>query len=873
MRETQAPAGYALNDAVYTVTVTAEDDGTFISLEAPVEDAAKSGSITLTGTKAVEGGDLEEGEYAFQLLDDTGAVLQTVANAADGTIAFAPIDYGPKDLGYKNYQVVEVIGDADGVNYDRHAEKVTVMISDNGGTSLDCTAVYDDEQGIAFTNKENAKKYAVTFNKRILNRADFVAGASLRVRDLSGRILDEWTSEDQGHQIQLYPGTYYLAETQAPAGYAKADDICFIVNEDGSLTSDTLGAAEGSDLTMADRLRDSTSFSFKKTSPDGTGLAGAVFRLTGKDSQGNEITATALSGQDGTVTFQGLTGGDYSLTELTAPDGFEKSGQTWNVKLDYQSQTAATSNVNSDGSLQTKNGRLVPYPNNADQTKTVTLAGAQKLHVDLTYGIEAGYDYLYLEDADGQVITEDAQGRPIGDAKGGITGGTYSRLKEAAFDIPGDTVTFHFVSDQYSNDYGYHAIVSATGLTLTDQDGQAIEAADGIYAFSNQAAKTSIPVEKRWLGDKESQRPESIQAILLQTVDGKTSQAAKLDLTADNGWKAVFDDLPLVDASGRAIAYSLEEAAVSGYTSQVTGDAESGFVITNTKDKPDNPGGGGGGSRPHTTSLMVKVDKVWQGDDPADRPESVTVDLYRSASGQTQKVRTAQLTAKDGWATTFSQLPAKDADGKTITYSIQEEPVAGYTASISGSQTQGYTLTNTKTHQEAGKVAIPVTKVWQGKAADACTVRLLADGKDTGKSLTLTAAKNWQGAFSELAKTDQAGRTIVYTVAEDALAGYTSSVSGSAETGFTLTNTAGPDQPSQGGDQPGTSTEIGGKGSGDSGLTDDKGGKGGSGDSGKTTGSDKAAATGDYAAIGLMLVLVLSGGFLIAALRRRKEDR
>ena len=87
-------------------------------------------------------------------------------------------------------------------------------------------------------------------------------------------------------------------------------------------------------------------------------------------------------------------------------------------------------------------------------------------------------------------------------------------------------------------------------------------------------------------------------------------------------------------------------------------------------------------------------------------------------------------------------------------------------------------------------VDIPVTKVWQGPAAGPVTVRLLADGKDTGKTLGLSEEAGWKGSFAGLRKQRPDGRAIVYSLSEDSVDGYETNVSGSADEGFTVTNTA-----------------------------------------------------------------------------------
>lgn len=100
-----------------------------------------------------------------------------------------------------------------------------------------------------------------------------------------------------------------------------------------------------------------------------------------------------------------------------------------------------------------------------------------------------------------------------------------------------------------------------------------------------------------------------------------------------------------------------------------------------------------------------------------------------------------------------------------------------------------FTTATAVQYTDAAKVSVPVEKKWVGPAAAKATVRLLADGKDTGKSIELNESNNWKGSFKDLAKYSKSGSEVAYTVAEDAVGGYSSKVTGDAGRGFTVTNT------------------------------------------------------------------------------------
>ena len=90
------------------------------------------------------------------------------------------------------------------------------------------------------------------------------------------------------------------------------------------------------------------------------------------------------------------------------------------------------------------------------------------------------------------------------------------------------------------------------------------------------------------------------------------------------------------------------------------------------------------------------------------------------------------------------------------------------------------------------KTDISVTKTWVGPKAGPVTVHLFANGTDTGTTLTLDDSNNWTGSFANVRKYDQNGTEIQYTVTEDAVNGYDTTITGDQTTGFTITNTEQP---------------------------------------------------------------------------------
>ncbi len=284
--------------------------------------------------------------------------------------------------------------------------------------------------------------------------------------------------------------------------------------------------------------------------------------------------------------------------------------------------------------------------------------------------------------------------------------------------------------------------------------------------------KTSVTVTKTWndAGNQDGLRTGEITVKLL--ADGKDT-GKTLTLSKENRWMGIFTDLDEYK-DGQKIVYTVEEVSVKGYDSVITGDASTGFVITNS----------------HTPEeISLSGSKTWDDAENQDgkRPDSITIRLY--ANGEQIKVVT--VTADDGWKWNFTNLP-KYENGSEIRYTITEDVVSGYQSEVDGMD-----VTN---HYTPGQINIPVTKNWQDKddadgiRPDSITVKLYADGKDTGRELILDQENSWTGSFDELDEY-AGGVKIVYTIAEIEVKGYDTAISGSAETGFVISNSHTPDIP------------------------------------------------------------------------------
>ena len=296
-------------------------------------------------------------------------------------------------------------------------------------------------------------------------------------------------------------------------------------------------------------------------------------------------------------------------------------------------------------------------------------------------------------------------------------------------------------------------------------------------AFDNtrqEEEKIETSVCKEWddADDQDGKRPQS---ILVQLYANGQKLGEPVVLNEGNGWSYGWSDLP-VKQDGQTVVYSLKEVGrIPGYESTVTGDVQTGFVITNS----------------HTPELTnISGEKIWDDGNNQDgkRPESITVNLF--ANGEKIDSKAVKADAEGNWKYSFKNLP-KYANGQLISYTVTEDAVPEYTAEISGT-----TIIN---KYQPGKTSISVVKAWEdgnnqdGKRPTDIKVQLYADGSKQGEEVTLNAGNQWSYTWSDLDEM-KSGQKISYTVKEAGkVTGYDTVISGEAKTGYVITNSHTPE--------------------------------------------------------------------------------
>ncbi len=297
------------------------------------------------------------------------------------------------------------------------------------------------------------------------------------------------------------------------------------------------------------------------------------------------------------------------------------------------------------------------------------------------------------------------------------------------------------------------------------------------YTITNthEPLVTKVSGTKTWTDgdDIEGFRPESITVNLL--ADGKKIDSAVV--SAETEWKFEFANLPQYKEGevGKEIAYTISEEDVEGYSVSLTRSGSNPEITIDIENihTPE-----------YTTISGVKT---WKDDDDIEgfRPESITINLL--ADGE--KIDSKTVTEADEWKWSFENLPAHKK-GKEVTYSITEETIEGYTTEVTG-----YNVINTHTPEY---VSYTIEKLWvddddrDGIRPESITINLLADGEKID-SKTVTEAEEWSCKFEGLTKYKK-GKLVTYSITEDVVENYTSSITDITDTttSVIITNTHDP---------------------------------------------------------------------------------
>lgn len=589
----------------------------------------------------------------------------------------------------------------------------------------------DKNHNIILTNTHHPNNKKVWFSKQSLGGQELV-GATMR---LTGTLDDTtktfnaktWVSGSSQQSFALEPGTYTLTETEAPAGYTKADDIVFRVDTgtDGELqvriqqSDGRYVAADDSLITMVDAYQPHRVAIAKNSLTDGiTNIAGATMSVTGRTLDGksvNSITWTTKQGQSQQLDLQP---GTYTLSETNPPAGYTKADDI-TFSVDINGKITVDGKTQTDGTLTMVDK---PDTNGIFFSKTAVGGGAE------------------LAGAEFNLTGSTFEGKTI-DPITWTSGGTPKRfmLEDGVY-----TLT------ETKAPTGYEAVKP---LTFTVREGQVyidgVLQSDRTIRVEDCIATTMVRVRKVWSDSNYGDRPEKVTFHLLRNAKELIDRQYTVEVDSSSLWTHTWTDLPRYDENGERYNYTVDEETTQklkdgSYRVSITkrpyqDGAE--YTVLNTRE-PD--------------AINAKVTKTWEDNANNDgkRPTKLTFHVWGTSNQpkdptdlmQGFEARTEQIIVQDVnvssdadkqfW--TFEGLPKQNIYGKSYTYTVTEESVDGYTTSGCSTDADGTNGSDAKAaEQRTGCVFTPTGSSTEKEKDFQVT------NKHTPETTTLNVTKQW----------------------------------------------------------------------------------------------------------------------------------
>ena len=275
------------------------------------------------------------------------------------------------------------------------------------------------------------------------------------------------------------------------------------------------------------------------------------------------------------------------------------------------------------------------------------------------------------------------------------------------------------------------------------------DAASGfVFKASHVSTSVEIPVSVTW-DDAENQDGARIEAVEAELYANGEATGNKVTLNAENNWTAKFASVD-VKKDGTRIKYEVKGTEADGYDVSVAGDIldEKGLVLTYKH-------------IPAVVNVSARVSWNDANNQDGIRPTDTLVQLYADGTALGDK---AVIESNKEWTKTWSNLPKYKA-GKEIAYNVIAYAVSGYTVKVTGNALEGYKAEYTHNVQ---KMNVTVQNAWNdldnvvGSRPAQLVVEIYANGKTTGKRVTLTEANNWKATVSGFDR-NASGKRIQYT--------------------------------------------------------------------------------------------------------------
>ena len=810
--------GITYDATEYKITVTVTDDGKgnlVAKADREVNNlnfkntySSQKTEITFSGTKTLEGKTLEAGKFTFVLQETDkdgkakdGKAAVTATNGENGAYSFGKIEYTKAGTYYYTVSEQGKGTTVEGITYDATEYKITVTVTDDGKGNLVASADRKVDE-LNFTNTYKATGSTTLTATKTLTGRSFQSG-------------DNWTFTVTASPTTAPMPEHPVITTSATSGNSETlnfgkinytlKDVgtyVYTITESGNVTNvendpntartvKVIVTDNGDGTLKVEQIEDAKNgLTFTNKYAEGETTLGVTKVLSGREFKDGDawtfnltadsetapmpaetsVTTTATSGNSQSLTFGTI---KYSLADVgnTYTYTITESGSGEGVTNDPNATRTVTVTVaeGSDGKLaitRTESEGGTVFTNIYNATGSLTLEANKKLK---NKTLAAGAFSFELKEltAENTKVLETIPN----EADGSVN---FTTINYTLADVGTHTYT---VSEVKGDDgtVTYDGTIYTVEATVTDAGNGTLnvskvikkngEKVDSIDFTNTYVGEIEIAGTKTWNdnNDQEGIRPTSITVNLF--ANGEKVKDQKVTPDGNGNWNYKFEKLPEYNENGK-ITYTVTEDAVEGYTTELDGN---NFINTHV---------------PETTEISGT--KTWNDAEDQDgkRPESITVKLL--ANGEEVNSQTVTAGEDGSWNYSFTNLP-KFANGQEITYTVSETPVEDYTTTYDDND-----IINSYT---PGQTSATITKIWadadnqDGIRPESITVTLLADGKETGTTATLTAANNWTETITGLP--EKANRkAIEYTWAEKDLPdGYELTDNSTDGTVTTLTNT------------------------------------------------------------------------------------
>lgn len=643
LTETEAPDGYAVSTETYEIQINPNEttdkvvvnklrpSGTLNihkTLETATEGAVNKGDEDVTNVrfKVTANQEIRDNVSLEKLYNAGDAItvgsgqgsakagVSVVKGTEIGNGVYAPDANGDlviKGLPIGTYNIEEV-------------DTSTGYVKEDGIKSVQfvqedfTTTVY--EKNLSFDNG---------ITKTVITKEDFggteVPGAQMTVKDSEGNVIDKWTSSSTSHEIDgLIPGkTYTLYEDLAPAGYVKATEVKFTVNEDNTVKN----------VNMVDKQ-----VKILKLDADENNVIGASMQIL--DKNGNIVDSWIT---DGNPHFASnlVEGEKYTLHEEAASDGYvlakdveftvSKNKETQEVKMIdtmvLVAKTDANGNSIEDATLQVVSSK----------TKNIFDKWTTKNFVitdEIKSAIEKDGSYK-------EVIPEEM---PLADDETDTPSNVKTTIVYSKYNDAGTYKVVMTTETTTVDSQDNSSTTKNTEVYLADEDGNTSHAVKGLYAGQDYILQEVKAPDGYALAKDISFTTSETENVFITMVDKKVS-ISKVDATNEKELPGA--ELTITDK---------DNVVIDKWTSEETSHVVSGLEVGKTYILHEDlaPLGYATASDIEFTVTDDGIDQLVTMKDEITKVDIVKID---AVTGNNLQGATLQLIDKDGnlveeWVTT-----------------------------------------------------------------------------------------------------------------------------------------------------------------------------------------------------------------------------